>query len=174
MSLVDEAQAVSKMEISKIRMPVNPACLITEANLCAGHLRCNQPRKTAVTDCTGSRSDRRPIQKCPELLPPSPFGAYDGLAKCASTAVIFGSVFRSVTTPSWDSEAQAQSNHAIIKASIPQHAACLFTTRNLLIDDLDATSGFPALILKERSHEKILRGKRSSPLVPYGRQLGRA
>ena len=115
-----------------------------------------------------------PIQKCPELLPPSPLGAYDGFGKCASTAVIFGSVFRSVTTPSWDSEAQAQSNHAIIKASIPQHAACLFTTRNLLIDDLDATSGFPALMLKERSHEKLLRGQRSSPLVPYGRQLGRA
>jgi len=82
-----------------------------------------------------------PIQKCPELDPPSPFGAYEGFGKWASIAVIFGSVFRSVTTPSWDSEAQAQSSHAIIKASIPPHAACLFTTRNLLIDDFDATSG---------------------------------
>jgi hypothetical protein len=89
-------------------------------------------------------------------------------------AVIFGSVFRSVTTPSWDSEAQAQSSQAIIKASIPHHAACLFTTRNLLIDDPDATSGILGLMLKERNHEKILRGKRSSRLVLHGRQLGRA
>jgi hypothetical protein len=77
-------------------------------------------------------------------------------------------------TPSWDSEAQAQSSHAITKASIPQHSACLFTTRNLLIDDPNATSGIRELMLKEESHEKVLRGKRSSRLVLHGRQLGRA
>src|SRR5215472_11178150 len=115
-----------------------------------------------------------PIQKCPELLPPSPLGAYDGFGKWASIAVIFGSVFRSVTTPSWDSEAQADSKQAIIKASIPHHAACLFTTRNLLIDDPGATSGTRGLMLKEESYEKVLRGKRSSRLVLHGRQLGRA
>ena len=115
-----------------------------------------------------------PIQKCPELDPDSPFGAYDGRAKWASVAVIFGSVDPSVTTPSWDCEAQAESSHTIIKASIPHQAARLFTKRNLLIEDRDATTAIRELTLKERSHEKILRGKRSSPLVQYGRQLGRA
>src|SRR6516164_8793262 len=115
-----------------------------------------------------------PIQKCPELLPPSPLGAYDGRGKWASVAVIFGSVFRSVTTPFWGSEAQAESNHAIIKASIPHQAARLFTKRNLLIEDRDATAAIRELMLNERSREKVLRGKRSSPLVRYGRQLERA
>jgi len=81
------------------------------------------------------------IQKCPEVDPASPLGAYEGRGKWASVAVIFGSVFRSVTTPSWDSEAQAESSHAIIKATIPHHAAGLFTKRNLLIEERDATTG---------------------------------
>jgi hypothetical protein len=80
----------------------------------------------------------------------------------------------SVTTPSWDDEAQAGSSHAITTASIPHHAACLFTKPNVLIERPDATSGIRGLMLKERSHEKILRGKRSSRLVLHGRQLGRA
>ena len=115
-----------------------------------------------------------PIQKCPELDPDSPFGAYEGRGKWASIAVICGPVFRSVTTPVWGSDAQAESSHAIIKAIIPHHAARLFTKRNLLIEDRHATTAIRELMLKERSYEKILRGKRSSPLVQYGRQLGRA
>jgi len=115
-----------------------------------------------------------PIQKCPELDPPSPFGAYEGFGKWASIAVICGSVFRSVTTPFWGSEAQAESSHVIIKASIPHHAARLLTKRNLLIEKPDATTGIRASMLNETSREKILRGQRSSPLVLHGRQLGRA
>jgi hypothetical protein len=108
------------------------------------------------------------------LDPESPFGAKEGFEKWASTAVIFGSVLFSVTTPFWGSEAQAESNHAIVNASIAQHAACLFTTPNLLIEEPYATNGIRGLIRKEWSREKILRGERSSRLVLHGRQLGRA
>ena len=117
---------------------------------------------------------RGPIQKCPLLDPASPLGANDGRWKWASVAVIFGSLDRSVTTPSWDSEAQAERSHTIIEASIPHHAARLFTKRNLLIEDPDATTAIRGLMLNERNHEKILRKKRSSLLVLHGRQLGRA
>ena len=82
-----------------------------------------------------------PIQKCPELDPPSPFGAYEGFGKWASIAVICGSVFRSVTTPFWGSEAQAESSHAIAKATIAHHPAYLFTKPNLPIEQADATNG---------------------------------
>jgi hypothetical protein len=101
-------------------------------------------------------------------------GAYEGRAKWAVAAVIPGSLDRSVTTPSSGEEAQAESIHATSKASIPHHAACFFTKPNLQIEELDATSGIRALMVKEMSHEKILRGKRSSRLVLHGRQLGRA
>ena len=68
-------------------------------------------------------------------------GAYDGRWKWAAVLVIGGSVGAdSVTTPSWGDEAQEESNHAITKASIPHHAARLFTKPNLLITELDATS----------------------------------
>jgi hypothetical protein len=80
----------------------------------------------------------------------------------------------SVTTPSWGDEAQAESSHPITKASIPHHAACLFTKANLLIEEPDATSGIGGFMLEEVRDEKILRGKRSSRLVLHGRQLGRA
>jgi hypothetical protein len=83
-----------------------------------------------------------PIQKCPELVPDSPLGAYDGRAKWAAVLVIGGSVGAdSVTTPSWDDEAQAESSHAITKGSTAYHAACLFTKPNLLIEETVATSG---------------------------------
>ena len=108
------------------------------------------------------------------LDPESPFGAKEGFEKWASTAVIFGSVLFSVTTPFWGSEAQAESNHAITKANIPHHVAHLFTKPNLLIEEPGATSGIRVLILRQTSHEKILHGKRSSRLVLHGRQLGRA
>ena len=116
-----------------------------------------------------------PTQKCPELIPASPPGAYDGRAKWAEVDVIGGSVGPdSVTTPSWGDEAQAESSHAITKASIPHHAERLFTKPNLAMAKPHATSGTRALMPKERRHEKILRGKRSSRLVLHGRQLGRA
>jgi hypothetical protein len=117
-----------------------------------------------------------PIQKpeCPEFIPVSPPGAYDGREKWAEVLVIPGSFAFSVTTPSWGDEAQAESSHAITKARLPHDAAPLFTKPNLLIAEADATSGTRELILKERCHEKLLRGKRSSRLVLHGRQLGRA
>ena len=117
-----------------------------------------------------------PIQnpECPELIPVSPPGAYDGRWKWAEVLVIPGSLADSVTTPSWEDEAQAESNHAIIKASIPHHAERLITEPNLAMAEPHATSGTRASMPKERRHEKILRGKRSSRLVLHGRQLGRA
>ena len=83
-----------------------------------------------------------PIQKpeCPELIPVSPPGAYDGREKWAEVLVILGSDAFSVTVPSWGDEAQAESSHAITKASIPQSAAPLFTKPNLLIAEPAATS----------------------------------
>ena len=88
-----------------------------------------------------------PIQK-PEWLEliPSPPGAYDGREKWAAVDVIPGSDAFSVTVPSWDDEAQAESSHAITKANIPQSAARLFTKPNLLITEADATSGTRGLI----------------------------
>ena len=121
---------------------------------------------------------RAPIQKpapeWPELVPSLP-GANDGRLKCAAVDVIGGSVGAdSVTTPSWEDEAQLESSHAITKVNIPHHAAPLFTKPNLRITEPDATGGTRGLIPKERRHEKILRGNRSSRLVLHGRQLGRA
>ena len=112
--------------------------------------------------------------ECPELIAVSPPGAYDGREKWAAVDVIPGSDAFSVTTPSWGDEAQAESSHASTKTSIPHHAERLFTKPNLLIAEPDATSGIRGLMPKERRHEKILRGKRSSRLVLHGRQLGRA
>src|ERR1043166_6424876 len=86
-------------------------------------------------------------QKCPELTPPSPQGAYDGRGKWAVVAVIAGSFeVLSVTTPSSGPEAQAERSHAIIKPSIPHLTARLFTKRNLLIGKPDATAGIRALM----------------------------
>ncbi len=84
-----------------------------------------------------------PIQnplEWPELVP-SPPGAYDGRPKWAAADVIGASVGAySVTTPSWRDEAQAESSHAITKASIPNHAAPLFTKPNLPITERDANN----------------------------------
>jgi hypothetical protein len=79
----------------------------------------------------------------------------------------------SLTTPSWG-DAQAESSHAITKASIPHDAERLFTKPNLLIEEPDATSGIRRLMSKEMPQEKILREMGSSRLVLHGRQLGRA
>jgi hypothetical protein len=116
------------------------------------------------------------IQKppeCPELVPSLP-GANDGRAKWAEVLVIGASAGAfSVTTPSWRDEAQAERSHVITKASIPNHAARLFTKPNLAITAADANRGMRGLMSKS-GHEKVLRGKRSSRLVLHGRQLGRA
>jgi hypothetical protein len=112
--------------------------------------------------------------ECPELIDESPPGAYAGRPKWAAVDVIPGSLAFSVTTPSWGDEAQAESSHASTKTSIPHHAERLFTKPNLLIAEPAATSEIRGLMLKERRHEKLLRGKRSSRLVLHGRQLGRA
>ena len=53
-------QATSKKAISKTKMAVGAACLITDANLCAGHLRCNQLQQPAVTERGYSLNDGRP------------------------------------------------------------------------------------------------------------------
>jgi hypothetical protein len=117
-----------------------------------------------------------PIQnpECPELIGVSPPGAYDGREKWAAADVFGGSEGPdSVMTPSWGDEAQAESSHAITKASIPHSAALLFTKPNLLIAELDATSGIERCCQK-KDLQKILRRNRSSRLVLHGRQLGRA
>jgi hypothetical protein len=89
-----------------------------------------------------------PIQKCPELIPASPPGAYDGREKWAEVDVIFGSDASSVTTPSWGDEAQAESSHVSTKRSIPHHAERLFTKPNLLIARPAATSEIRGLMPK--------------------------
>src|SRR3954465_14045228 len=75
-----------------------------------------------------------PIQRppeCPELIP-SPPGANDGRSKWAEVLVLGASAGAfSVTTPSWRDDAQPESSHATTKASIPNHAAPLFTKPNL-------------------------------------------
>ena len=98
-------------------------------------------QKTAVTSAAYRLNNSAPNQKCPELTPASPPGAYAGRGKWAEVDVIFGSDAFSVTTPSWGDEAQAESSHETIKARIPHHAVRLFTKPNLLIADPDATSG---------------------------------
>ena len=128
--------------------------------------------QTATTVSTMGAPIQNP-PKCPEDVPSEP-GANDGREKCAAPDVIGGSLnVLSVTTPS-SFEAQAESTETIIKASIPHQAEHLFTEPNLLITAGDATSAIPRIDAKEMRHEKILRGKRSSPLVQHGRQLGRA
>ncbi len=93
--------------------------------------------------------------ECPELIPSLP-GANDGRSKWAAVDVIGGSVGAySVTTPSWRDEAQAESNHAITKASIPNHAARLFTKPNLPITEPDATSGTRGLMPREDATKKF-------------------
>ena len=64
------------------------------------------------TEATVSTMDA-PIQnpECPELIPVSPPGAYDGREKWAEVDVIPGSDAFSFTTPSWGDEAQAESHH---------------------------------------------------------------
>jgi hypothetical protein len=112
---------------------------------------------------------------CPELLPPSPFGAYDGRGKWAAALVIGSSVGAdSLTTPSWGDDAQPEKSHVTTKTSIPYDAERLFTKPNLPIAEPDATSGIRRLMLKEMPQEKILREMGSSRLVLHGRQLGRA
>jgi hypothetical protein len=94
-------------------------------------------------------------QKCPELVPPSPLGAYDGRGKWAAVSVICGSVgVDSVTTPSWGEEAQAESRHAISKASTADKAACFVTGANLLLAKLDATGGAGGSIVKKQRGRK--------------------
>jgi hypothetical protein len=96
-----------------------------------------------------------PIQKCPELIPASPPGAYDGREKWAEVDVIPGSDAFSVTTPSWGDEAQAESSHAITKARIPHDAAPLFTKPNLLIAGPPATSEIRGLMPKKATTKKF-------------------
>jgi hypothetical protein len=57
---VSDVQAASKKAISKTRMPVGTTRLITNPNVCAGHLRCNPaarrghrpPVNSFTFDCT--------------------------------------------------------------------------------------------------------------------------
>jgi hypothetical protein len=139
---VVDVQATSKKAISKTRTAVGTACLITDANLCAGHLRCNQRQEKPPTDRAYSLNDAPQIQnpECPELIAESPPGAYDGREKWAAVDVIPGSDAFSFTTPSWGEDAQAESSHASTKTSIPHHAERLFTKPNLLIAEPAATS----------------------------------
>jgi hypothetical protein len=149
---VVDVQATSKNPISKTRTPVVATCLITDRKgMCGASLMQPAARDgghRAVSTMGG------PIQKCPELIPASPPGAYDGRGKWAAVDVVCCSV-DSVTTPSWGDEAQAESSHAITKTSIPHHAASLFTKPNLRITEPDATTGTRGLMPKERATKKF-------------------
>jgi hypothetical protein len=60
----------------------------------------------------------------------------------------------SVTTPSWGEDAQAESSHAISKATTADKAACFFTGANLLLAKLDATGGARGSIVKRQRGRK--------------------
>jgi hypothetical protein len=134
--------AMSKNATNTTRTPVSAACLITHRT----YVR-------VISDATNRKRRRSqsaptvstigvPIQKCPELDPLSPLGAYDGRGKWAAVAVMAGSVDpRSVTTPSSLDEAHAERRHAINKTSTARHTRRLFTKPNLLSAEPDATSG---------------------------------
>ena len=144
-------QATSKKAISKMRMPVGAACLIT-ARTYVRHISdaTSLKRRRSQTTPTVSTTDA-PIQKCPEVIPWLP-GLNVGRANGAGSAPAPG---LSMTTPSSGADAQAESTHAITKASIPHHAACLFTKPNLLIAEVDATSGARGLTLKKGVTKKF-------------------
>lgn len=154
-------QAASNNAINKTRTPVSAACLITGSEPIHGDARCNQlclnpfscsgalsapnykfttPRRTGVRSETAGTALKisHSIQKCEELIPPSPEGANDGRAKCASGEYVPGSV-DSVTTPSSLDEAQAESRHPITKEIAPHKAAYFFTEANVSIAAPDAT-----------------------------------
>ena len=155
MSLVTDVQAPSKNAISKTRTPVSAVFLITKPKLCARHLQCkpsHERGRSQIALTILTMGD--PIQKCPELIPASLPGAYDGRPKCAAVDV-WCSPVSSLTTPSSGEEAQAESSHAITKASIPHHAACLFTKPNLLIAERHATSGIRELMLNKGAAKKF-------------------
>jgi hypothetical protein len=161
--------------MNKTRTPICAVCLITNPKPMCG-LSSMQP--AAIDGGYSARLQLQRqvslLQKWPELIPASPPGAYDGRAKWAEVDVLGRSPAGSVTTPSCGDDAHAESSHAITKASIPHNAAHLFTARSLLSTGTNATGGTRRLKPNETRHEKILRGKRSSRLVPHGRQLGRA
>ena len=98
-----------------------------------------QQRETPVADCAWVEATRDPIQKCPELIPASPPGAYDGRPKWAAVDV-WCSAVSSLTTPSSGDEAQAESSHATTNTRMPHHGARLLTKPNLLIAERHATS----------------------------------
>jgi hypothetical protein len=68
-------QATSKNAISKTKTPVSAGNLITDPNLCVGHLRCNHPQETAITDCADSCKDRRPNSEVPRAAPAFAIGS---------------------------------------------------------------------------------------------------
>jgi hypothetical protein len=98
---------------------------------------------------------QKPPPECAEVIPSLP-GEYDGRPKWAEVDVIGGSNGAdSVTTPSWDDEAQAESSHAITKASVPNHGARLFTKPNVLITGPNATSGTRGLCQEKGATKKF-------------------
>jgi hypothetical protein len=148
-------QAPSKNAISKTRTPVNAACLITDAKpMCGSSLMQTEPQRGRSQIALTISTMGDPIQKCPELMPESPPGAYDGRPKCAAVDV-WCSPVSSLTTPSSGEEAQAESSHATTNTRIPHHAACLFTKPNLLIAEHHATRGIRAFMPNKGAAKKF-------------------
>ena len=100
-SLVIDVQATSKKAISKTRTPVGAGCLITDQTYVrdiSDATSCNSRRSQSASTVSTIGVT---TQKCPELTPASPPGAYDGREKWAEVDVIGGSKGAdSFTTPS--------------------------------------------------------------------------
>ena len=168
------AQAANKKAISKTRVPVSEGCLITDANLCAGDLRCNQPRKTAVIGRRYSLNDALANSEVPRSRSCLAIGSKRGTREVGLSGCHFlfcvsfcHDAFLRSRGASGKQPHDPQSKHPIPRNTLIHEA-------NLLIEKPDATTGIRASMLNETSREKVLRGQRSSRLVLHGRQLGRA
>ena len=173
LSSVADVHAESTNAISKARMPVNVACLITDAKLCAGHLRCNQPKRTTAKDHPYSLDDGGLNSEVPgtHSLAAGSIGRRREMG-CCRGHVFFrrfrydAFLFRGRT--SGKEARDCQSNH-YGQGSMFFHKSERTNCR-VGCNSLRLTTGCE----KQSCQEKILREIGSSRLVLHGRQLGRA
>jgi hypothetical protein len=166
---------MSKNEIIKTRTAANALCLITDPNLCAGHVRCNQPQETGITEWAYCLNNGRPNSEVPSAGPAVAIGSIRrlwevGVNSCHrwfTCSPLRDDAFLRARFTSGKQPRDDQSKHStpgswLIHDPEPtdQRALC-----NQRISSVDA---------ERNSHEKILHGKRSSRLVLHGRQPGRA
>jgi hypothetical protein len=171
-SSLGDVQAASKNAISKTRTPVSTACLITDRNLCAGHVRCNQRQGTLATDSPYSLNDQPLNSEVPRAhsLGAGSIGRTWEVG-CSSRHAWFSRfsddpfLFR--RRASGKQARDYQSNHS-------GQGDTFFHGSERTNCRAGCNSGRLRSIENQSCQEKILRGKRSSRLVLYGRQLGRA